>query len=250
MMDIAIGLMCRAPIEGAGKTRLCPPLTPSEAAALSRAFIADVTATVATVAERRSARAVAIYTPAGDEAVFDPLLPNDFARMVQRGAGLGDRMLHAIADLLDQGFTGVCLIGADSPTMPASVLDEAIDELRRPGDRIVLGPAIDGGYYLIGLKHPHAALFQGVTWGSSQVLAETLSRAAAVPTPLKLLPLWYDVDELGSLQLLILELFGTGLPIAAAGLTGSPARHSRSLLRQLLINDTGRFGLPPGLAAD
>jgi rSAM/selenodomain-associated transferase 1 len=249
--DVALGIMCKAPVEGACKTRLCPPLTPREAAALSHGFIADVAAMMTEIARRCSVRPVAIYTPAGDKAVFQGLFPSEFALLEQRGAGLGERLLHATEDLFDGGFAGICLIGADSPTLPASVLEKAIEELRRPGDRVVLGPAIDGGYYLIGMKQVHAAMFQGVSWGRSQVLAQTLGRAAALSAPLSLLPLWYDVDDLGSLQLLMHELFGAGLPIATDGLAGSAARHSRSLLRRLLLlDDADRFGFPRQLTAD
>ena len=248
--DIALALICKAPVEGACKTRLCPPLTVREAAEVSRGFIADVAQVVAGLAGGESVRGVAVHTPASDKAAFDGLLPDGFSMLAQRGADLGERLLHATIDLLDGGFAGVCLINSDSPTLPASLLQQTVEALRRPGDRIVLGPAIDGGYYLIGLKRAHAVLFQEVTWSSSQVLAQTLSRAASVRVPVTLLPLWYDVDDLGSLQLLMHELFGTGVAIAADGLIGSPARRSRSYLRALLLAEDGnRFGLPPVFAA-
>jgi hypothetical protein len=115
--------------------------------------------------------------------------------------------------------------------------------LQRPGDRVVIVPAIDGGYCLIGLKQAHAALFQGIAWSTSQVLAQTLTRVAAVGVPLTLLPTWYDVDDLGSLQLLLHELFGSGNPLAVDGLAGSPAPRSRGYLRDLLRSaDASRFG--------
>ncbi len=249
MDNIALGVICKAPVEGACKTRLCPPLTTQEAAALSRGFIGDVASVVAHTAERAGAYGVAVYTPARDKAAFDRLLPNGFSMLEQRGTDLGERLLHATDDLLRGGFGGVCLINSDSPTLPVSLLQQTVDALRRPGDRIVLGPAIDGGYYLIGLKCAHASLFAGVSWSSSQVLAQTLSRAAGLQVPLTLLPLWYDVDDLGSLQLLVHELFGAGAPIAIDGLIGSPAARSRSCLRRLLLADGGnRFGIPQRLA--
>jgi hypothetical protein len=116
-------------------------------------------------------------------------------------------------------------------------------ELRRPGDRIVLGPAIDGGYYLIGLKRPHAVLFHAVEWSTSPVLAQTLASAAGVAVQLALLPKWYDVDDLGSLQLLLHDLFGAGNPLAVDGLNAAPAARSRRHLGALLqAADAARFG--------
>jgi rSAM/selenodomain-associated transferase 1 len=247
--DIALGIMCKAPVEGACKTRLCPPLTPAEAAEVSRRFIADVAQVIAGVAPGAGVRGVAVYTPAEDAAAFDGMLPGGFAMLGQRGRDLGERLLHATEDLLQDGCSGVCLINSDSPTLPETLLQRTVDALRQPGDRIVLGPAIDGGYYLIGLKRAHAALFQGVAWSTSQVLAQTLARAAGLRLPVTLLPLWYDVDDLGSLQVLLHELFGNGVPVAVDGLRGSPAERSRRYLTALLqAPGVSRFGFPGGTA--
>jgi hypothetical protein len=242
---IALGLMCKAPVEGACKTRLCPPLTVAEAAELSRRFIGDVAQAIADVAPASGARAVAVHTPAGDEAPFAGLLPDGFAMLGQRGGDLGERLLHAAADLLADGCDGVCLINSDSPTLAPSLLRRTIEALRPPGDRIVLGPALDGGYYLVAVKRPHAALFQGIAWSTSQVLAQTLSRAADLRLSVTLLPLWYDVDDLGALRLLMHELLGGGSPLAVDGIRGSPAHRSRQYLQALLqAPDVDRFGLP------
>lgn len=244
---VALGLMCKAPVEGACKTRLCPPLTMAEAAETSRRFIADVAAVIADVAAAATfgARGVAVYAPEGAEAAFAGLLPNGFAMLGQRGGDLGARLRHATADLLGSGAGGVCLVGADSPTLPASLLRRAVDALQRPGDRIVLVPAIDGGYCLVGIKRLHPELFDGIAWSSSQVLAQTLGRAADLGLPTTLLPVWYDVDDLASLRLLLHELFGGGSPFTADGQGGSPAPHSRRYLQTLLeAPDRYRFGLP------
>ncbi|HYN38236.1 MAG TPA: TIGR04282 family arsenosugar biosynthesis glycosyltransferase [Rhodospirillales bacterium] len=247
---VALGMMCKAPIEGACKTRLCPPLTMAEAAEMSRRFIADVAMQIAEVVPAAGGHAVAIHTPSGAEAAFEGLLPDGFAMLAQRGHDLGERLLHAATDLLAGGCGGVCLINADSPTLPASLLRRTVEELRRPGERIVIGPAVDGGYYLIGLKHPYAALFDGIAWSTSQVLAQTLSRAASLRVPVTLLPLWYDIDDLGSLQLLAHELFGSGMPLAVDGIRGSPAPRSRLYLQALLqAPDACRLALAGGAGA-
>ena len=160
---------------------------------------------------------IAVYTPAGEESAFEGLLPQRFGMLLQRGADLGERLLGATEDLLAAGFAGVCLINSDSPTLPAALLKRTVQALHSPGDRIVLGPAIDGGYYLIGLKHPYRPLFDGIPWSTNQVLAQTLARAAALRLPVAVLPTWYDVDDAGTLQLLLHELFGHGVALATDG---------------------------------
>ena len=234
---IAFGIMCKAPINGASKTRLCPPLTPAEAAQLSRCFIADVASTLDSVPAEADGCGIAVYTPAGEESAFEGLLPQRFGMLLQRGAELGERLLGAIEDLLAAGFAGVCLTNSDSPTLPAALLKQTLTALRLPGDRIVLGPAIDGGYYLIGLKYPHRPLFDGIAWSTNQVLVQTLARAAALRLPVAVLPTWYDVDDAGTLQLLLHELFGHGVALATGGLCGSPAASSRAFLQSLLLQE-------------
>ncbi len=244
---IALAIVCKAPIAGACKTRLCPPLTIGEAAAASRCFIADLAAGTASVG---GCDGFAIYTPEGTEAAFDGLLPASFRMLAQRGADLGERLLHATEDLLAAGYGGVCLLNADSPTLPTDVLRRAEVALREAGDRLVLGPAIDGGYYLIGLKRPHGKLFAGVSWSSNQVLSQTLARAADLALPLTLLPLWYDVDDLGSLRLLLHELFVGGNPLAVNGLAGAPAPRSHAYFAALLrADDAARFDCTAAVAA-
>jgi rSAM/selenodomain-associated transferase 1 len=234
---IAFGIMCKAPINGASKTRLCPPLTPAEAAQLSRCFIADVASALDSVSAEVHCCGIAVYTPAGEESAFEGLLPQRFGMLLQRGADLGERLLGATEDLLAAGFAGVCLINSDSPTLPAALLKRTVQALHSPGDRIVLGPAIDGGYYLIGLKHPYRPLFDGIPWSTNKVLAQTLARAAALRLPVAVLPPWYDVDDAGTLQLLLHELFGHGVALATDGVRGSPAASSRAYLQSLLLQE-------------
>ena len=101
----------------------------------------------------------------------------------------------------------MCLINSDSPTLPPAVLRDAVKALHAPGDRIVLGPADDGGYYLIGLKQAHRRLFQDIAWSTPTVLASTLERAREIGLECTMLPSWYDVDDADSLHRLCQELF-------------------------------------------
>ena len=109
-------------------------------------------------------------------------------------------------DLLACGYGSVCLIDSDSPTVPAAAFEQAIAELQKEGDRIVLGPSQDGGYYLIGLKRAHSEVFTDITWSTSCVFAETVAAAKSAGIEVVVLPLWYDVDDGETLGLLTAEL--------------------------------------------
>ena len=232
--QIALGIMCKVPRSGSSKTRLCPPLTPDEAAALSRCFIADLAESIEALSEAQNVQGVAVYTPAVAEDELERVLPKGFARLAQRGNDLGERLLHATDDLLAAGFEAACLINSDSPTLPSRILLDVVKALRQPGEPVVLGPAIDGGYTLIGLKRPRGALFQGIAWSTNQVLVQTLTRAAADGLAVSLLPLWYDVDDEASLQLLLEELFGGGIGLGQGNSVTPPAARSRAYLAELL----------------
>ncbi len=163
----ALGLMAKAPRVGEVKTRLVPPLTAQEAAALSVCFLRDMAANIKSVSETEAASGLVVYTPTGSESAFDGVLSTGFELLVQRGTSLGERLCNATDDLLRQGYGAVCLINSDSPTLPQSILIRAIESLATEGDRVVLGGAEDGGYYLIGLKHAHRNLFNGIAWSTS-----------------------------------------------------------------------------------
>ena len=105
------------------------------------------------------------------------------------------RLLFAVEDLLRVGFESVCLIDSDSPTVPERCYSQAVQFLARPGDRIVLGPSSDGGYYLIGLNRLHRRVFEGIDWSTERVLAQTLERAAEIGLTVELLPTCFDVDD-------------------------------------------------------
>lgn len=199
--------MAKAPLAGAVKTRLVPPLTPEEATNLHICFLRDMSASIAEVVAGTSNEGVVVYAPLGSEATFDRILPSGFNLLGQRGESLGDRLCNATEDLLRQGYDSLCLINSDSPTLPKALLHSAIEALAHDGDRVVLGAAADGGYYLIGLKNVHPRLFDRIAWSSAEVLAHTVERAAEIGLEVKLLPAWYDVDDAATLNQLCQELF-------------------------------------------
>jgi hypothetical protein len=234
----ALAVMAKAPRAGYVKTRLVPPLGQDEAAALNICFLRDVGSVVAQACTRGEVDAFAAYTPVGAEAEFDGLLPPGFRLLAQRGVDLGERLFHAAEDFFAAGYRSMCLINSDSPTLPAALLCNAVDALRAPGDRMVLGPAEDGGYYLIGLKRAHPRLFEQIAWSTASVLASTLDRAREIELETELLPSWYDVDDALSLGRLCRELF----PANTHGeiQTGYAAPHTREYLRRLINQGEGR----------
>ncbi len=225
----ALAVMAKAPRAGKVKTRLSPPLTLDESAALNICFLRDTTRNIAEVAARSSAAGLICYTPVGDEGAFDGLLPDGFSLVPQRGDAFGERLLAAAEDILACGYGAVCLIDSDSPTLPAQSLELAVDALSRPGDRVVLGGSDDGGYYLIGLKHPHALPFERISWSTGSVYAETVERIHEAQLELVELPMWYDVDDAVTLAILEAELLSGQRP-GFAHIDGYHAENTRDYL--------------------
>ena len=122
----------------------------------------------------------------------------------------------------------MCLIDSDSPVLPAAALAAAVEALAMPGDRVVLGPSEDGGYYLIGVKQAHGRLFEDITWSTEHVTPETLQRAEELGLEVVQLPTWYDVDDAPTLRALCGELFAGTRP------DGFPAPQTRGFLSQLI----------------
>src|SRR3989442_8809016 len=172
----ALGVMTKAPRAGKVKTRLVPPLSPEEAAQLNVCFLRDTAAAIVKACGR-SVRGVGVYTPIGAEAAYIGLLPREFDLLPQGGDGFGERLAFAAADLFQCRFASVCLIDSDSPTVSADVYAKAVEFLTDPGDRVVLGPSDDGGYYLIGMIQNHPQLLERISWSTELVLDKPKKRA-------------------------------------------------------------------------
>jgi uncharacterized protein len=237
----AMGIMIKTPRNGFSKTRLCPPLSGEEAAGISRCFLKDTGATLKALSHQDPfAVGVAVYTPLGSEGELEQLLPAGFKMIAQRDKDFGPRLVGAIQDLFSIGFGAVCLISSDSPTLPFSHLQELATFLKEPKDRVVIGPSSDGGYYAIGMRHPHPRLFEEIAWNTDRVYVETLERAKEIDLPAIALPAWYDVDDRFSLHRLLSELFPerTHQPMPK----GAPAATTKAFLRQMFVQEgTGRI---------
>ena len=243
----AMGIMTKAPRPGHSKTRLASALLPEEAASLSRCFIRDTSAAIDALSHQDPfVVGVAIYTPIGSETEFRELLPKGFKMIAQREGDLGARLSGATEDLFAAGFSAVCLLDSDSPTLPFRYLQDLATFLKEPVDRMVIGPCTDGGYYGLGLRHTHARLFEEITWSTDRVCAETILRSSEIQLSAITLPAWYDVDDQLSLNRLLCELF----PELANETVpqGSPAPHTKEFLRQILVEEgEGRIWPQPSV---
>ena len=148
--------------------------------------------------------------------------------------GLGLCLLQAVASLFDVGYGAVALLSADSPTLPTSLLVEAARLLLVPCDRVVIGPSFDGGYYLIGIRRVHAALFHAIDWSTEQVAEQTRQRASGLGLEVLDLDAWYDVDDAHSLQRLVYELAPHQTVNTASP---RPAPVTRAFLEQTALAD-------------
>jgi rSAM/selenodomain-associated transferase 1 len=234
----AVGVMAKAPQAGRSKTRLCPPLTGEQAAAMSAAFLRDTTDSMAAATRQAAIASYAAYAPLGTESLLRPCLAEDTELLLADGSppmpagvdGFGRCLLHAIQGMLAAGHAAACVLSSDSPTIPTAFLVQAATLLLAPGDRAVLGPADDGGYYLLGLKAPHAAMFRDIAWSTATVADATRERAREIGLDLVELEPWYDVDDAASLGVLLRESAGYPAPATRAAV-------ARLGLREMLDGD-------------
>ena len=212
--DCAIGVMAKAPRPGLSKTRLCPPLEPQQAALLSAAFLRDVTENIALAARETPITGYIAYAPLGGEALFDGhlaigtslLLADGLLPMPRNVQGFGRSLLHAIQAMLARGHTAAMVLNSDSPTLPTALLSRAAAALNGNPDRVVLGPADDGGYYLLGMNAAHTPLFADIDWSTDSVAKTTRIRATELGLEVVVLPRWYDVDDGDALRRLLREI--------------------------------------------
>jgi rSAM/selenodomain-associated transferase 1 len=207
-----IAFMAKASAPGRAKTRLVPPLTFDEAAALNTAFLQDVSDNVLLAARHAAADAAiagyAAYGPPGSEDFFRSTLPGAIGLIGAWLPHFGECLYQTIGEILARGHGSAVVLNADSPTLPTAFLVEAAAALARPGDRAVLGPSSDGGYYLLGLKTAHRRMFEDIAWSTDRVAAQTLERAREIGLEVHSLPVWYDVDDVEGLRRLHGELSG------------------------------------------
>jgi rSAM/selenodomain-associated transferase 1 len=215
-------LLVKNPQPGKVKTRLHSHCSAQQATELYRAFILDSAAILA--ASGADLKAIA-YAPANAEGAMRQLLATagGFTFTPQPEGDLGQRLEALMQWSFAQGAKRTAIIGSDSPSLPPSYLDQALELL---GEKeVVLGPSVDGGYYLVGQQAGQSAIFQDVTWSTGAVLWQTLERLGG--QSLGLLPPWYDVDTPSAAGFLKVHLEALRRAGCARG------QHSLEVLRRM-----------------
>jgi uncharacterized protein len=243
-----IAVMAKASTAGRTKTRLVPPLNYQEAAAFNTAFLKDVAENLLAAGRQAPIAGYMAFGPPGSEEFFRNSVPADIGLVEAWLPSFGDCLLRAVQAVLECGHRGAVVLNSDSPTLPTSLLVEAANFLAEPGDRAVLGPASDGGYYLLGLTQAHPRIFDDVEWSTSRVAGQTLERAREIGLDVHVLPPWYDVDDIDTLRILHAEL-NAGRTFDAA-LKPHRAAHTAELMQSLLRRTdlAERLGVSPALA--
>jgi rSAM/selenodomain-associated transferase 1 len=188
-------VFAKYPRIGEVKTRLVPPLTYPEATDLYRAFLRD--AVDAYLALSPLVEPI-LYLAGGDEDEARELLGRSIEVRRQIGSGLGERLERAFDDAFADGCRSACVIGTDHPTLPIGNVRSAVREIDAAD--LVVGPADDGGYYLLCLRGPQPALFRGMPYSTNELYSATMGAARALGLRTVELPVWYDVDDEASLR--------------------------------------------------
>lgn len=192
----ALVMMGRAPSDIRGKSRLMRDV-PGDHLELRRAILLD---TFEVLAHIPRVDLFVAFEPADARAEFDSLIGSAAQLLPQHGDTLGDRMHNVFADLFVRGYSTVVMLGSDLPTLPVACVAQAFDRLRHRKDVLVVGPAADGGYYLIGLRRLYPELFASIPWSTSGVLAATMAVAEKLALSVERVPTCYDVDDLNGLR--------------------------------------------------
>jgi uncharacterized protein len=196
LTERVLGIFAKEPRPGHVKTRLAASVSDEWAGAVADAFLLDSLDRLSNVEARR----VLCYSPVDARAFFEFCSAGRFLATPQAEGDLGARMAAFFAQQFKEGADRVVLVGSDSPTVPVGFIEQAFEMLLAAD--IVLGPATDGGYYLIGSAGAVPQVFEGISWGTRKVLRETMEMIGRLGHRVSLLPPWYDVDDLEDWRML------------------------------------------------
>lgn len=194
MSDVALVVIAKAPVPGRVKTRLCPPCDPDEAAALAAASLADTLRAVAAAPARRRILALDGHWSAPG-----------FELIAQEGDGLGERLGAALAAAGGPAL----VVGMDTPQLSPALLTHAARRLSEPGVDAVLGPALDGGYWTIGMCRTDPLAFEDVPMSSPRTCAAQHRRLTRLGMGVAVLPRLRDVDTIEDARAVARENPGT-----------------------------------------
>jgi rSAM/selenodomain-associated transferase 1 len=200
----ALVVFAKAPVPGQVKTRLCPPLTPDEAATIHGSFVLDTVERTKAAIDRFKLPVDRFLAcaPSSTHPFFKILEARHGVRLIdQEGDDLGQRMAGVFDWLFAQGYRSVVLVGTDVPSLPIEEYRRAFDLLE--SHDLVVGPALDGGYYLLGLTRPAPALFTDIPWSTGDVRRITEEKARSLGLTIALTALWRDIDTIDDLTDLI-----------------------------------------------
>ncbi|MFL5244621.1 MAG: TIGR04282 family arsenosugar biosynthesis glycosyltransferase [Gemmataceae bacterium] len=196
MPQEVLAVFAKQPIAGKVKTRLATDSSPAFAAEVATALLLDLTNRLANL--RYSL--FLVFDPPESRGYFTTHFDPRFTLIPQGDGDLGQRLARFIDNQVQAGVERLVILGADSPSVPTAFIDEAFGKLRKVD--VVLGPASDGGYYLLGCSGRTPPIFEGISWGSPDVLAQTIKHLADPSWKLGLLPPWYDVDTIADWRML------------------------------------------------
>ena len=185
-------IFSRYPQPGKTKTRMIPALGEKGAADLQREMTEHTLKTATRLALSRKI-AIEIHFAGGDTKLMSQWLGEELYYVLQAAGDLGDKMRSAFEGAFDSGSQRIVIIGIDCPDLNSTILNQAFDALQQQD--LVLGPAEDGGYYLIGLSHRVTQLFQNIDWGTDQVFEQTVKLAQQQQLDVHYLPFLADVDR-------------------------------------------------------
>jgi len=188
----ALVIMAKEPGEEKVKTRLEICLAPKERVELYRCFLKDTVEEAILLAKRNSSNLFIAYTPTRAEKMFRKMAGENILLISQRGLSFGERLKNVFRDIFALNYNQVVLIGSDSPTLPLGFIKDAFQGLC--DNDVIIGPATDGGYYLIGLTKMFPELFEDIDWSTSRVLGQTVTAISKLGLRSNFLPVWYDVD--------------------------------------------------------
>jgi rSAM/selenodomain-associated transferase 1 len=199
-------MFVRFPGRGQVKSRLAKNMGEEAATNLYRCFVEDLLERFSKEAYRLR---IAFY-PAEKEHEMREMLGDEFSYIPQAGEDLGERMKLSFLRCFSEGARSVVLIGSDIPDLPAQIVDEAFLALDR--NEAVIGPAVDGGYYLLGFRRDtfNEDIFAGLPWGAETVFQETMNILRTAGAPVHVLPVWRDIDEREDIAALIKNSEDTG----------------------------------------
>lgn len=201
-MTELLAIFARTPKLGSVKTRLSPPLTAEQALTLHRALVEDTLDHFGSIARPELSKLLLLSEPLEDPGSLS--IPEGWTTTVQAPGGLGDKLANLFQSGFQRGVRRLVVLGSDSPTVPREVIHEAFDDLEHR--KVVIGPAEDGGYYLLGCSEWIPELFQNIDWGTRAVLEQTMNIVKAKELPVSTLIPWYDIDRNEDLQKLRQEI--------------------------------------------